>query len=67
MEQAEKMDCRENGEAIFTGVTTEFQLKKGLIPEYLREHKEKGQLKMRRVMSVLISDSYLLSLFLRVL
>ena len=33
MDRAEKMDCRENGEVIFIGVTTEFQLKKGLIPE----------------------------------
>ena len=32
MDRAEKMDCRENGEVIFTGATAEFQLKKGLTP-----------------------------------
>jgi hypothetical protein len=30
MGRAEKMDCGVNGEVIFTGATTEFQLKKGL-------------------------------------
>ena len=30
MDRAEKMDCRSNGEVIFTGATTEFQLRKGL-------------------------------------
>jgi hypothetical protein len=30
MDRAEKMDCRENGEVIFTGATAKFQLKKGL-------------------------------------
>ena len=30
MDRAEKIDCRANGEVIFTGATTEFQLKKGL-------------------------------------
>jgi hypothetical protein len=30
MGQAEKMDRRANGEVIFTGATTKFQLKKGL-------------------------------------
>ena len=48
MGRAEKMDCGVNGEVIFTGATTEFQLKKGLTRardtnifihslEYLRE------------------------------
>jgi hypothetical protein len=32
MGRAEKMDCGVNGEVIFTGATTEFQLKKGLTP-----------------------------------
>ena len=30
MVRAEKMDCGVNGAVIFTGATTEFQLKKGL-------------------------------------
>jgi len=30
MDRAEKMDCRSNGEVIFTGATTEFQLRMGL-------------------------------------
>jgi len=30
MDRAEKIDCRSNGEVIFTGATTKFQLKKGL-------------------------------------
>jgi len=30
MGRAEKMDSGTNGEVIFTGATTEFQLKKGL-------------------------------------
>lgn len=30
MDRAEKIDCGTNGEVIFTGVTTKFQLKKGL-------------------------------------
>jgi len=30
MVRAEKMDCGVNGVVIFTGATTEFQLKKGL-------------------------------------
>ena len=33
MGRAEKMDCGVNGEVIFTGATTEFQLKKGLTQE----------------------------------
>ena len=32
MDRAEKMDCRSNGEVIFIGATTEFQLRKGLTP-----------------------------------
>ncbi len=32
MGRVEKMDCGVNGEVIFTGATTEFQLKKGLTP-----------------------------------
>jgi len=36
MGRAEKMDCGVNGEVIFTGATTEFQLKKGLTRTYLR-------------------------------
>ena len=32
MDRTEKMDCGVNGEVIFTGATTEFQLKKGLTP-----------------------------------
>ena len=32
MGRAEKMDCGVNGEVIFNGATTEFQLKKGLTP-----------------------------------
>jgi hypothetical protein len=34
MNRAEKIDCRENGEVIFTGATIKFQLKKGLTHEY---------------------------------
>lgn len=30
MDRAEKIDCREYGEVIFTGATIKFQLKKGL-------------------------------------
>jgi hypothetical protein len=30
MDRAKKIDCRANGEVIFGGATTEFQLKKGL-------------------------------------
>jgi hypothetical protein len=30
MDRAEKIDCRANGEIIFTGATAKFQLKKGL-------------------------------------
>jgi hypothetical protein len=30
MDRSEKMDFRANGEVIFTGATTELQLKKGL-------------------------------------
>jgi hypothetical protein len=30
MDRAEKMDCRADGEIIFTGATAKFQLKKGL-------------------------------------
>jgi len=30
MDRTQKIDCGTNGEVIFTGATTEFQLKKGL-------------------------------------
>ena len=30
MDLAEKMDCRSNGEVLFIGATTEFQLRVGL-------------------------------------
>jgi hypothetical protein len=33
MDRAEKMDSRPNGEIVFTGATTKFQLKKGLTPK----------------------------------
>jgi len=33
MDRAEKMDCRANGEVVFKGATTKFQLKMGLIRE----------------------------------
>lgn len=32
MDRAEKMDCRSNGEVLFTGATTKFQLRMGLTP-----------------------------------
>jgi hypothetical protein len=32
------MDCGVNGEVIFTGATTEFQLKKGLTPPGTGKH-----------------------------
>ena len=32
MDRAEKIDCTSNGEVIFTGATTKFQLIKGLTP-----------------------------------
>ena len=33
MDRTQKIDCGTNGKVIFTGATTEFQLKKGLTPQ----------------------------------